>query len=120
MTYRDPRSWVWAEALELLRNTERLQRLVTPLIERTGGSILKSEADNVFAVYPDAQTAVESAHQTTEKLKQQVVELKQRIDEGERTATTLVARKNAAMSRYIDRLRRETQVRYEPGYAPGP
>jgi len=26
MTYRDPRSWVWAEALELLRNTERLQR----------------------------------------------------------------------------------------------
>ncbi len=26
MTYRDPRSWVWAEALELLRGTERLQR----------------------------------------------------------------------------------------------
>jgi HSP20 family protein len=25
MTYRDPRSWVWAEALELLRGTERLQ-----------------------------------------------------------------------------------------------
>jgi HSP20 family protein len=26
MTYRDPRLWVWAEALELLRGTERLQR----------------------------------------------------------------------------------------------
>ncbi len=26
MKYRDPRSWVWAEALELLRSTERLQR----------------------------------------------------------------------------------------------
>ncbi|HEY6241319.1 MAG TPA: Hsp20/alpha crystallin family protein [Burkholderiales bacterium] len=25
MTYRDPRSWVWAEALELLRGAERLQ-----------------------------------------------------------------------------------------------
>jgi HSP20 family molecular chaperone IbpA len=28
MTYRYPRSWVWAEALELLRGTERLQRRV--------------------------------------------------------------------------------------------
>ena len=26
MTYRDPRSWVWAEALELLRGAEKLQR----------------------------------------------------------------------------------------------
>ena len=26
MTYRNPRSWVWAEALELLRGTESLQR----------------------------------------------------------------------------------------------
>jgi hypothetical protein len=31
-----------------------------------------------------------------------------------------VARKNAAMKRYLDRLERETKVRYEPGYAPGP
>jgi hypothetical protein len=39
------------------------------------------------------------------------------------TAPTIperVARKNTAMKRYIDRLERETQVRYEPGYAPGP
>lgn len=32
----------------------------------------------------------------------------------------LSARRNAAMGRFLDRLRRETQVRYEPGYAPGP
>ena len=42
------------------------------------------------------QTAVESARQTSEKLKTQVIELKRKIEEGERTATTLVARKNAA------------------------
>jgi phage shock protein A len=42
------------------------------------------------------QQAVDAAHQTSDKLKQQVLELKRKIDEGERTATTLVARKNAA------------------------
>ena len=42
------------------------------------------------------QAAVESAQQTSEKLKTQVLELKRKIEEGERTATTLVARKNAA------------------------
>jgi SurA N-terminal domain len=36
------------------------------------------------------------------------------------TTAELAARKNAAMGRHIDRLERETQVRYEPGYAPGP
>jgi len=42
------------------------------------------------------QASVEAARQSSETLKQQVVELKRKIDEGERTATTLVARKNAA------------------------
>jgi phage shock protein A len=42
------------------------------------------------------QQGVDSARVTSEKLKQQVVELKRKIEEGERTATTLVARKNAA------------------------
>src|SRR3954467_4303561 len=42
--------------------------------------------------------AVTSAQQTSEKLKQQVMELKRKIDEGDRTATTLVARKNAAVA----------------------
>jgi hypothetical protein len=36
------------------------------------------------------------------------------------TTAELAARKNAAMKRYVDRLERETKVRYEPGYAPGP
>lgn len=44
------------------------------------------------------QTAVDSAREASDKLKQQVTDLKHRIDEGERTATTLVARKNAAMA----------------------
>ncbi|HMC62484.1 MAG TPA: PspA/IM30 family protein, partial [Candidatus Solibacter sp.] len=35
---------------------------------------------------------------TTEKLKSQVGELKRKIDDGERTANTLVARKNAAVA----------------------
>ena len=53
----------------------------------------KAECDRQVA---SMQQAVEQAKATSEKLKQQVVELKQKIDEGERTATTLVARKNAA------------------------
>jgi phage shock protein A len=44
------------------------------------------------------KTAVENARATSEKLKQQVAELKRKIDEGERTAGTLVARKNAAVA----------------------
>jgi phage shock protein A len=40
--------------------------------------------------------SVQQAQATSEKLKQQVGELKRKIDDGERTAGTLVARKNAA------------------------
>ena len=40
--------------------------------------------------------SVDQARAASETLKQQVGELKRKIDEGERTATTLVARKNAA------------------------
>ena len=53
----------------------------------------KSESDRQVA---SMQTSVQSAQATSEKLKQQVGDLKRKIDEGERTATTLVARKNAA------------------------
>jgi phage shock protein A len=55
----------------------------------------KSECDQQVA---SMQLAVTSAQQTSEKLKQQVADLKRKIDEGDRTATTLVARKNAAMA----------------------
>ncbi len=55
----------------------------------------KAESDKQVA---SLQAAVDSAHQASESLKAQVTELKHKIDEGERTATTLVARKNAALA----------------------
>jgi phage shock protein A len=55
----------------------------------------KTEADKQIA---SLQAAVESARQASESLKAQVTELKHKIEEGERTATTLVARKNAALA----------------------
>jgi len=55
----------------------------------------KAECDQQVA---SMQQAVTAAQQTSDKLKSQVGELKRKIDEGERTATTLVARKNAAMA----------------------
>jgi phage shock protein A len=53
----------------------------------------KGECDKQVA---SMQQAVQQAQATSEKLKAQVAELKRKIEEGERTATTLVARKNAA------------------------
>jgi phage shock protein A len=53
----------------------------------------KAESDQQVT---SMQQAVQNAQATSEKLKQTVLELKRKIDEGERTATTLVARKNAA------------------------
>jgi phage shock protein A len=44
------------------------------------------------------QASVDAARQASETLKQQVIDLKRKIEEGERTATTLVARKNAAVA----------------------
>ncbi len=53
----------------------------------------KAESDRQVA---SMQTAIDGARATSEKLKSQVGELKRKIEDGERTATTLVARKNAA------------------------
>ena len=53
----------------------------------------KAECDRQVA---SMKTSVDQAQATSEKLKSQVGELKRKIEEGERTATTLVARKNAA------------------------
>lgn len=55
----------------------------------------KAESDKQVT---SMQSAVEAARQASETLKQQVLELKHKIEEGERTATTLVARKNAAQA----------------------
>jgi phage shock protein A len=55
----------------------------------------KGESDKQIA---SLQTAIDSARGASDSLKSQVTELKHKIEEGERTATTLVARKNAAMA----------------------
>jgi phage shock protein A len=55
----------------------------------------KGECDRQVA---SMQPSVDAARQSSETLKAQVLELKRKIDEGERTATTLVARKNAAQA----------------------
>jgi phage shock protein A len=55
----------------------------------------KAESDKQVA---SLQAAVDSARQASDSLKGQVTDLKHKIEEGERTATTLVARKNAAMA----------------------
>jgi len=55
----------------------------------------KAESDRQVA---SLQAAVDAARNASESLKTQVTELKHKIDEGERTATTLVARKNAALA----------------------
>src|SRR3979409_1551603 len=44
------------------------------------------------------KTGVEAARNASESLKQHVNDLKRRIDEAERTSTTLVARRNAALA----------------------
>lgn len=55
----------------------------------------KAEADKQVA---SMQSSVDSARGASETLKTQVAELKRKIEEAERTATTLVARKNAAVA----------------------
>jgi phage shock protein A len=55
----------------------------------------KAESDKQVS---SLQAAVESARQASESLKAQVADLKHKIEDGERTATTLVARKNAAIA----------------------
>jgi phage shock protein A len=55
----------------------------------------KAESDKQIA---SMQTSVDQAQKASDTLKQQVMELKRKIDEAERTATTLVARKNAAQA----------------------
>jgi len=53
----------------------------------------KAEADRQVA---SMQTSVDQARETSEKLKQGVTELRRKIAEAERNASTLIARKNAA------------------------
>jgi len=47
--------------INLLALLERMERLVTPVVERAGGRILRREADNIFAVFSDPGSAVAAA-----------------------------------------------------------
>jgi class 3 adenylate cyclase len=49
--------------IHFLALIERLDRLITPIVERTGGRLLKREADNIFAVFKSVESAVECADQ---------------------------------------------------------
>jgi class 3 adenylate cyclase len=51
--------------LSLIR---RMQRLVLPLLSEHGGSVLKTEADNVFATFPDVTPALRAAQAITDEL----------------------------------------------------
>jgi adenylate cyclase len=44
-----------------LARLERLGRVVVPIIDAHGGRVLRTEADNIFALFPDAESAVRSA-----------------------------------------------------------
>jgi phage shock protein A len=55
----------------------------------------KAESDKQVA---SLQASLDAAKQASESLKSQVTDLRHKIEEGERTATTLVARKNAALA----------------------
>jgi class 3 adenylate cyclase len=46
----------------------RLQGIVRPIIARHGGAIVKSEADNVFAVFDDVEAALTSARAVQDQL----------------------------------------------------
>ena len=44
-----------------LAQIHRMHSIATPVIESHGGEIIKYEADNVFAVFPDVEQAVDAA-----------------------------------------------------------
>jgi class 3 adenylate cyclase len=47
--------------IPFLANLERIARLIIPCVRRHGGKLLKREADNLFAVFPDATLALKAA-----------------------------------------------------------
>jgi adenylate cyclase len=49
--------------VHFLAMIRRLHRLVGPIVHKTGGRIVKTEADNVFAVFPDVPQALRAARQ---------------------------------------------------------
>ncbi len=83
---RQSQEWKDRASLALDSHNEELARKAL---------VKKAESDKQVA---SLQAAIDSARQASDSLKAQVTELKHKIEEGERTATTLVARKNAALA----------------------
>jgi adenylate cyclase len=54
--------------IHYLAMIQRMQRVVLPLVRQAGGRVLKTEADNVFAVFPDVPPAVDVALTITAQL----------------------------------------------------
>ncbi len=54
--------------IHYLAMIQRMQRVVLPLVSECGGRVLKTEADNVFAVFPDVPAALTLALSVTEEL----------------------------------------------------
>ncbi|HEX3557823.1 MAG TPA: adenylate/guanylate cyclase domain-containing protein [Pyrinomonadaceae bacterium] len=47
--------------VHFLAQIHRMHSIATPVVETHGGEVVKYEADNVFAVFPDAEQAVDAA-----------------------------------------------------------
>jgi class 3 adenylate cyclase len=47
--------------VHFLAQIHRMHAIATPVVESHGGEVIKYEADNVFAVFPDVEQAVEAA-----------------------------------------------------------
>jgi adenylate cyclase len=61
-----------------LATIHQMQMSVIPVIEAQGGSLIKLEADNVYAIFPDAAAAVSAA----QAMKQQLALIDRRISIG--------------------------------------
>ena len=47
--------------IHFLAMIHRMHGIVKPIISECGGTVVKEEADNIFAVFPDVKSAVETA-----------------------------------------------------------
>ena len=54
--------------IHFLSMIHRLHGIVLPIVRANGGTVVKTEADNVFAVFPDVPPAVATAIQIQERL----------------------------------------------------
>src|SRR5918912_2324484 len=47
--------------IHFLAQIHRMHSIASPVVESNGGEVIKFEADNVFAVFPDVERAVNAA-----------------------------------------------------------